>query len=316
MSDIDGSDSENEIDPAQLAALEALFGRGPGWVTNPKGTNRLHDYWIHGKGAAKIRWGVSGDFARCERLVGEKIAKNDPAKLRFIKQICAQWHKDATGATPGHAPGEHRSKNSMHEHSVEEAAALAAAEADLEETRLVAAGGRYPDGSPWNPSNHPRDEKGQFRQVIAELKTDLQSEAGTADAVQGLDAVQQAAGRGDIAAAQQAAKGVLELVDKIAANTQNPDAVQTLREGYGHLAEAIANLPLVFGDLNEKYRFSDLPPDLKGLITDLYKRASDRLDPEHLSEAGGKISEFMAGGDLLSQPQISAELSRIVRFLI
>jgi hypothetical protein len=181
---------------------------------------------------------------------------------------------------------------------------------------LVAAGGRYPDGTPWNPGNHPRDEKGRFRQVIAELKKDLEGEVGTEGAVEGLSEVEAAAGRGDTEAAQQAAKDVLDLVDQMAGATKDEDLVKTLREGYGNLAEAVANLPLVFGDLNEKYRFTDLPPDLQELIKDLYGRAEQRLDNDHLAEAGGKISEFMAGGDLLSQPQISAELSRILRFLI
>jgi hypothetical protein len=96
----------NEDMSASLRELFAEFGRGPGWVTNPKGTKKLHDYWIHGKGAGKIRWGQSGDFDRCVREVGSEIGESDPGKLRFIKQICAQWHKDATGATPGHAPAE------------------------------------------------------------------------------------------------------------------------------------------------------------------------------------------------------------------
>jgi len=283
---------------ASLRKLFTEFGRGPGWVTNPEATRRLHSYWVKGEGAQKIRWGVPGDFKRCETLVGEKIAENDPGKMRFIKNICAQWHRDATGATPGHAPGE--SKHAL---------------IDEEEAR-VAAGGRYPDGSPWNPQNHPRDEKGRFRLVIAELKKDLEGEAGTQQAVEGLDQVQQAANQGDVEAAQQAAKGVLDLVDQIAANTKDEGAVKTLREGYTNLADAVANLPLVFGDLNQKYRFSDLPPDLQGLITDLYKRAEQRLDPDHLDEAGGKIKEFMSGIDILSQPQISSELSRILRFLI
>jgi len=104
-----GETSTEPTDDETTASLHALFvefGRGPGWVTNPKETKRLHDYWVRGKGAGEIRWGQDGDFARCERKVGEKIGENDPAKLRFIKQICAQWHKDATGATPGNAPGE------------------------------------------------------------------------------------------------------------------------------------------------------------------------------------------------------------------
>lgn len=31
--------------------------RAAGMVTNPSGTERLHQYWVHGEGAAKIRWG-------------------------------------------------------------------------------------------------------------------------------------------------------------------------------------------------------------------------------------------------------------------
>ena len=63
---------------------------------------------------------------------------------------------------------------------------------------LISSGGRYPDGSPWNPQNHPRDEKGKFRQVIAELKGDLEGEAGTGEAVEGLSEVEDAAAHGDI----------------------------------------------------------------------------------------------------------------------
>lgn len=81
------------------------FARGPGWATNPAGTRRLHDYWVHGPGAAKIRWGVPRDFYRCRDQVGEEIGESSPAKLRFINQICAQWHKDAIGLWPGQEDG-------------------------------------------------------------------------------------------------------------------------------------------------------------------------------------------------------------------
>lgn len=82
-----------------VASVE--FARGPGWVTHPRATSRLHRYWTKGKGAAKIRWGQGGDFYRCRRLVGAKIAKNSPEDMRFINQICARWHKDAIGIWPG-----------------------------------------------------------------------------------------------------------------------------------------------------------------------------------------------------------------------
>ena len=37
---------------------ENVATRAAGAVTNPKGTERLHEYWVHGEGAAKIRWGL------------------------------------------------------------------------------------------------------------------------------------------------------------------------------------------------------------------------------------------------------------------
>lgn len=79
------------------------FKRGPGWITHPADTKRIHDYWTKpGKeGYAKIAWGQPGDFNRCRVLVGEKIATNSPEDTRFLNQICARWHKDALGIWPG-----------------------------------------------------------------------------------------------------------------------------------------------------------------------------------------------------------------------
>jgi 8-oxo-dGTP pyrophosphatase MutT (NUDIX family) len=79
------------------------FKRGPGWATNPKETKRIHDYWTKKgqPGYKKIAWGTPGDFRRAKVLIGEKIAKNSPSKVRFLNQIIAQWHFDALGYWPG-----------------------------------------------------------------------------------------------------------------------------------------------------------------------------------------------------------------------
>jgi hypothetical protein len=37
-------------------------------------TERLHQYWVHGEGAAKIRWGAPNDFSRCVEHLGKYIA--------------------------------------------------------------------------------------------------------------------------------------------------------------------------------------------------------------------------------------------------
>jgi HK97 family phage prohead protease len=55
-------------------------------------TGRLHAYWVHGEGAAKIRWGEGGDYDRCVVELGKYI--KDP------HGYCAKAHKEATGMWP------------------------------------------------------------------------------------------------------------------------------------------------------------------------------------------------------------------------
>jgi HK97 family phage prohead protease len=61
----------------------------PGGV---EGTERLHEYWVHGEGAAKIAWGAPGDFDRCVAHLGKYI--RDPAGY------CNLAHKAALGFYP------------------------------------------------------------------------------------------------------------------------------------------------------------------------------------------------------------------------
>lgn len=61
--------------------------------------DRLHQYWAHGEGAAKIAWGTEGDFNRCVAELGKYIG--DP------KGYCATMHKRVTGmSTAQHAAKE------------------------------------------------------------------------------------------------------------------------------------------------------------------------------------------------------------------
>lgn len=98
---VNGSEEEEVLAASIVGA--STFDRGPGWITNPRETKRIHDYWTKPgqPGYEKINWGTGGDYTRCTKLVGEKIATNSPEDLRFIKRICAQWHHDALGYWPG-----------------------------------------------------------------------------------------------------------------------------------------------------------------------------------------------------------------------
>lgn len=73
---------------------------GPGWITNPRATQRLRSYWVRGEGAAKIRWGVSGDFNRCRLQLAKYV------NPRFLAGTCANLHKEAVGMWPGRKRGD------------------------------------------------------------------------------------------------------------------------------------------------------------------------------------------------------------------
>lgn len=70
----------------------AAMLRAAGKVTNPEGTERLHQYWVHGEGAAKIAWNTPGDFDRCVAELGKYI--HDP------QGYCNLAHHAATGKWP------------------------------------------------------------------------------------------------------------------------------------------------------------------------------------------------------------------------
>jgi hypothetical protein len=63
-------------------------------------TERLMAYWAEGPGAAKIQWGVPGDFARCEAELGKYVGPT------IVAGLCSNLHQRATGARPGHAATE------------------------------------------------------------------------------------------------------------------------------------------------------------------------------------------------------------------
>lgn len=69
---------------------------------------RLKTYWAEGEGAAKIQWGVPGDFDRCILNIQKAVTDGGkpPLSDSMVKGLCAELHKRATGFTPGHAPGE------------------------------------------------------------------------------------------------------------------------------------------------------------------------------------------------------------------
>lgn len=105
---LDGVDDAYEKAVAENPDLAVPFATGfapgthdgPGWITHPRATKRIRDYWVRGKGAAKIRWGVPGDFNRC-RLQLAKYVQNP----EWLAGLCANMHKEAIKVWPGQEAG-------------------------------------------------------------------------------------------------------------------------------------------------------------------------------------------------------------------
>jgi hypothetical protein len=77
-------------------------------AAHPAATEHLMEYWTTGEGGQKIRWGVPGDFKRAKTLIQAAIARagHKPLPEHEINGLAANLHHRATGAWPGHAPGE------------------------------------------------------------------------------------------------------------------------------------------------------------------------------------------------------------------
>lgn len=101
----DGEPDEGNID--RVAKYGVEFGPvprhtkdGPGWITHPSPTHKITDYWVDGRGAAKIGWGAPGDFNRCRTQLAKYVQNPD-----WLAGLCANLHYRALKAWPGQAAG-------------------------------------------------------------------------------------------------------------------------------------------------------------------------------------------------------------------
>lgn len=98
-----GEPDEKNIDRIEAYSLQAFAPGtkdGPGWITHPKPTARIRRYWVSGPGAAKIKWGVPGDFNRCRA----QLAKYVP-NPNWLAGLCANMHFERLKAWPGRELG-------------------------------------------------------------------------------------------------------------------------------------------------------------------------------------------------------------------
>lgn len=80
-------------DETDMKIVSAMIAAG-GVDRNKGNAEDLRQYWLHGKGAAKIRWGTGGDWTRCVRQLSKYMGPR-------AKGYCALRHKEATGLWTG-----------------------------------------------------------------------------------------------------------------------------------------------------------------------------------------------------------------------
>jgi hypothetical protein len=84
------SSGRNDMDMQIVSVMIAAGGAD----RNRGNAEDLREYWLHGKGAAKIRWGTPGDWTRCVRQLSKYMGPR-------AKGYCALRHKEATGLWTG-----------------------------------------------------------------------------------------------------------------------------------------------------------------------------------------------------------------------
>lgn len=162
--------------------------------------------------------------------------------------------------------------------------------------------------------DQPRDDKGQFRKVLARIKENL-GVSGLQRALERVEEVEQLGNVGNYVAASNAASELKSILERMDTGALSSDSIGNIRETAKLLGTAMAYLPLPFGSETEKIKFSDLPPVLKELIEDMMDDVEQKIGQDDASGVTQKLRSFKSGSDVLSQSEIASELNTLMRLL-
>jgi hypothetical protein len=108
---------------------------------------------------------------------------------------------------------------------------------------------------------------------------------------------------------------LLETVERMRTGALNNDSLENIKLAATQLGTTVANSPLPFGHDTKKMRFTDLPVPLQKLTQDMMDRVEKRIGKDEAVEANKELRSYISGGRLMTQSNISAELSKMLRLL-
>jgi hypothetical protein len=204
----------------------------------------------------------------------------------------------------------------------EKARADKAPEVPLDENGDPLAPGVKPEGLKVTPQakgkytakTQPRDAQGQFRLVLARLKSDI-GDAGLDKLLKKVEDTENLDHAGNYAGAVEASQDLLKTIDRLDSGALDATAIGNVRKSAGELGKVIANLPFNFENQAAKIRFSDVPPTLRDLMEQMIKRVEAKIGNKDAAIATQGLKSFMSGSDLMSQSDISTEMSKLLRLL-
>jgi hypothetical protein len=173
----------------------------------------------------------------------------------------------------------------------------------------------------FDPTAHPRDDKGKFRAVLARLKSDVEEarldsgDEKTDEKVDEIDKIDSTLVGGDLEAAKAAGRKLILALDRTDTEIGDARLAERLRDDYAILGDVVYNIGVPIGE-DKTLRYSELPDELKNFIDTLMTKVEDLSDDDEPAKAVEALNRYKSGDDQLTQAEISAALSKLVRLLI
>jgi hypothetical protein len=169
----------------------------------------------------------------------------------------------------------------------------------------------------FDPKEHPRfDSNGQFRQVMARLRSGIEGQAGTETIARQIDHVMGLMGTEDQDTIQDQMNNLMKTIKDVEQSTDNKDVSDTLREGFKAVGLELAKMPLPQGQDTVTMRWTDLPLPLQTTVDDVMLKLKDHLTPEAYDKVTSEISRYKSGVDMATSDQIQSWLSSMVQYLL